>query len=157
MPLNYDSTLERMLWAARLKNTSALALDLGVTPQALSNYKLRGQMPPELVIRFAEKHKLSIDWLIHGDDATYGVYQPTPSAPGTLTTETLSPDELVAAGKLLKILRSSDALKIALLALLDSAGREETLHFELSALSPDFPADAAKQIADAIDANGGRP
>src|SRR3990167_2976422 len=65
MSIPFDVT-DRMLEAARLKNHSALAADLGVTPQALSNYKRRGDFPAGLVIDFAAKHGLSIDWLVTG-------------------------------------------------------------------------------------------
>ena len=51
MGVKYSDTIERMRWAGKLKNDSAVARVLGVTPQALSNYKKRGRAP----YRFGDK------------------------------------------------------------------------------------------------------
>src|SRR5574337_860433 len=67
MGVSYSEIIERMRWAGKLKNDSAVARVLGVTPQALSNYKKRGEMPTDLVLRFANIYGLSVDWLISGE------------------------------------------------------------------------------------------
>jgi len=124
MGVNYLDTIERMRWAGKLKNDSAVARVLGVTPQALSNYKKRGEMPTDLVLRFAEIHSLSVDWLISGKGEMYRfgsgpddylmaaeearAYGGELSQKGCSVFGTLDPDELILVGKLLKILRSSD-------------------------------------------------
>ncbi|MFQ5427971.1 MAG: helix-turn-helix domain-containing protein [Thermodesulfobacteriota bacterium] len=126
MGVNYIETIERMRWAGKLKNDSAVARVLGVTPQALSNYKKRGEMPTDLVLRFAEIHALSVDWLISGKGEMYrfgGVpgnedylmaaeeamaYGRDPSHRGCDFFGTLDADEIILVGKLLKVLRSSD-------------------------------------------------
>ena len=66
MAVNYSKVFERMLKAGRLKNGSQLAKTLGVSPQAVSNYKKRGELPASLVFKFAEIYGVSIDWLING-------------------------------------------------------------------------------------------
>ncbi len=127
MGVSYSEIIERMRWAGKLKNDSAVARVLGVTPQALSNYKKRGEMPTDLVLRFANIYGLSVDWLISGEGEMY-----KPSARGEFEKKTymiaaeetphygkeggygkpdvasLSADEIIYVGKLLKILRSSN-------------------------------------------------
>lgn len=122
MGVKYDEVHERMMTAGRFKSSSALARDLDITPQALSNYKMRGEMPADLVIRFAEEHGYSIDWLIRGSEVVHGK---TPLVPGEpLITEPLSPDEMIVVGKTLKMLRANDGLSVALRALIESAGQK---------------------------------
>lgn len=128
MGVNYSEIIERMRWAGKLKNDSAVARVLGVTPQALSNYKKRGEMPTDLVLRFSNIYGLSVDWLLTGEGE---MRKPGMQAGEELgneflaaTEETMSygkerdwskrgpdlgsltPDELIYVGKLLKILRS---------------------------------------------------
>ncbi len=69
MGVNYSEIIEKMRWAGKLKNDSAVARKLRVTPQALSNYKKRGEMPSDLVLRFSKMYGLSMDWLITGEGA----------------------------------------------------------------------------------------
>ncbi len=125
MGVNYLDTIERMRWAGKLKNDSAVARTLGVTPQALSNYKKRGEMPTDLVLRFAEIYGLSVDWLISGKGEMYRfggaeqegylmaaeealAYGRDPSQKGCNFFGVLDPDEIIIVGKLLKVLRSAD-------------------------------------------------
>ncbi len=124
MGVNYLDTIERMRWAGKLKNDSAVARVLGVTPQALSNYKKRGEMPTDLVLRFAEIHSLSVDWLISGKGEMYRFgtgpedyliaaeesvgYGGDISHKGCTFFGTLDPDEIILVGKLLKVLRYRD-------------------------------------------------
>lgn len=104
MPIPFGIA-DRMMHAARLKNHSALAADLGITPQALSNYKRRGDFPPGLVMGFAAKHGLSVDALLNGQ---------TPGRAFTTLASIIdidiTPDEAVYIGKALKVLRSPDAM-----------------------------------------------
>src|SRR3989304_7419895 len=65
--LGYSGIIERMKEAGKLKNESATARVLSVTPQALSNYKKRDRMPSHLVIKFASIYGLSVDWLLTGN------------------------------------------------------------------------------------------
>ncbi len=81
MGVNYSEVIERMRLAGKLKNDSAVARKLRVTPQALSNYKKRGEMPSDLVLRFSKMYGLSMDWLITGDGA---VQKPGSTQPGVL-------------------------------------------------------------------------
>lgn len=131
MGVNYSDIIERMRWAGKLKNDSAVARVLGVTPQALSNYKKRGEMPTDLVLKFANIYGLSVDWLISGEGEMYragtrssefGRQGFIVAAEETLPygkemregthkvvdSSSLSPDEIIYVGKLLKILRGAN-------------------------------------------------
>lgn len=124
MGVNYLEIIERMRWAGKLKNDSAVARALGVTPQALSNYKKRGEMPTDLVLRFSNIYGLSVDWLLSGEGEMYKLYgkgnegkefsaaeegvaygRERPGQRRGPDIAALSPDELIYVGKLLKILR----------------------------------------------------
>ena len=107
MSIPFDVT-DRMLEAARLKNHSALAADLGVTPQALSNYKRRGDFPAGLVIDFAAKHGLSIDWLVTGKKPGEILGQSPLS--GILIDLAVTREEQVYIEKALTVLRNSNGL-----------------------------------------------
>lgn len=127
MGVSYSEIIERMRWAGKLKNDSAVARVLGVTPQALSNYKKRGEMPTDLVLRFSNIYGLSVDWLITGEGEMYKpgktagefgkgymIAAEETSAYGKEGKEgfprvpdfaALNADEIIYVGKLLKILR----------------------------------------------------
>lgn len=149
MGVSYAEIIERMRWAGKLKNDSAVARVLGVTPQALSNYKKRGEMPTDLVLKFANIYGLSVDWLISGDGemykgggagrkgymiaaeegAPYGK-EARASLQGVVDSAALSPDEIIYVGKLLKILRSPNkstaaAIKYSVDAFLKAAEEPE--------------------------------
>lgn len=127
MGVKYSSVIERMRWAGRLKNDSAVAKVVDVTPQALSNYKKRGQMPTDLVLKFASIYSLSIDWLVTGkgsmflpgsdrsidnmglaaeDESSYGIEE------GESAPLSMSPDQIIYIGKLLKIINSGNKTAI---------------------------------------------
>jgi transcriptional regulator with XRE-family HTH domain len=129
MDLNYSKIIERMLWVGKFRSSSALAKKLSVTPQALSNYKKRGRMPADLVLRFANIYGLSMDWLITGDGVVQGPgnedmeelkrcllaadvsvthAKEKAGQEETRASATLSHDESIYTGKLLKILRGSN-------------------------------------------------
>lgn len=120
---SYDQITERMRDTTKLKNDSAIAKVLEITPQALSNYKKRGKMPTSLIIKFADIYNLSVDWLISG----FGnIYKPTAANDALIAAEitseygkpinedeakvlaSFSPEEMVYIGKLLKILRGEN-------------------------------------------------
>lgn len=69
MKINYTTIFKRMLRAGGLKNSSALARVLGVSPQGISNYKKQGKMPLKLVIRFSEIYDISLDWLLSDENS----------------------------------------------------------------------------------------
>lgn len=64
MGVKFTDSVERMKKAINISNDSELARALEITPQALSNFKKRGEIPSDLVIQFAVKYKLSVDSLI---------------------------------------------------------------------------------------------
>ncbi len=123
MEINYTDIVTRMKEAAKLKNDSAVARVLGVTPQALSNYKKRGRMPTNLVIKFASLYGFSVDWLLTGRGSVKAGRERTVGYVGeavpyvkeaeeelerTLELTPLNPDEIIYIGKLLKILRKAN-------------------------------------------------
>ena len=63
MTNDFSILVERMKRAAHAANDSALARLLGVTPQALSNYKKRGTMPYTQIFKFAQLTGTSLDAL----------------------------------------------------------------------------------------------
>ncbi len=118
-----------MKLAAGLKNNSELARVIEVTPQALSNYKKKGEIPSDLVLEFAKIFALSVNWLLTGEGEMLMTAARGPGPGGRIPVEgpegkepmvpvmlsALSPEELIYVGKLLKILRgkneSSEAIK----------------------------------------------
>ena len=143
MGVEYSGTLERMRWVGKLKNDSAVARRLGVTPQALSNYKKRGELPTDLVLRFSDIFSLSIDWLIRGEgDIFRADYEPPKDAPGihpghvsTSSNSTdaspLTTEQLICIDKLLKILNDSDdAIVDALKLSIDSFYKFTTMEID---------------------------
>lgn len=64
--MNFPELIERMLFVGNLKNNSKLAEKLGITPQAISNYKKRSKMPSDLILKFGRLYGVSIDWLLSG-------------------------------------------------------------------------------------------
>ena len=115
MDTPYTHIVKRMMDATGLKNESAVAKVLGVTPQALSNYKKRGKMPPNLVLKFAFMYGLSVDWLLTGkgtmrmEEKSGSVAAEEPARysaelRGTDISQ-MTPDELIYVGKLLKVLQ----------------------------------------------------
>ena len=144
MGVKYSEVIERMRSAGKLKNDSRVARALGVTPQALSNYKKRGNIPADLVLKFSEIYGTYVDWLITGDGqmfrAGYGPGEDASTvtaaremvlAYGNLAEVTaLTPDEIIYVGKLLKVLRNTEestvkALKWTIDALLKTARSPE--------------------------------
>ena len=107
---------ERMLEAGKFKNMSALARALEITPQALSNYKKREEMPTSLVVRFAQIYGLSIDYLITGA----GPALRADSAIDSMKSIGITPDEGVAVFQTLKVLRREGPTALALKSVLDA-------------------------------------
>jgi len=69
----YEEITERMRIVGLLKNDSAIAKALELTPQALSNYKKRGKMPSSLVVKFADIFDCSLDYLFKGIGEVRGI------------------------------------------------------------------------------------
>ena len=125
MRSTYADIIERMKSLAGLKNDSAVAKILGVTPQALSNYKKRKKIPTHLVIKFASIYGLSVDWLLTGEgesqnkDMSGVAGEPALAIAAehaepygrelkkSLDFFKLSADEVIYLGKVLKVFRGS--------------------------------------------------
>ncbi|MBI4949867.1 MAG: helix-turn-helix domain-containing protein [Deltaproteobacteria bacterium] len=140
MGVNYSKVFERMLKAGRLKNGSQLAKALGVSPQAVSNYKKRGELPASLIFKFAETYSVSIDWLINGvaepgdsaelsrpayaseaDDRYFIDSVDKAWLPSSINDlMMLSPDEIIYVGRLLKVLRGPERYIPAVKVCIDS-------------------------------------
>lgn len=121
MGVKYADVIERMRYGGKLKNDSAVARVVGVTPQALSSCKKRGEMPSDLVLKFSEIFSLSLDWLLTGEGAMHkGGKAPTGhSVSSTAATAhgrggagrafgftVLNTEEIQYVNRLLNILRS---------------------------------------------------
>ncbi len=134
MGVPYNETIDRMRWAGKLKNDSAIARALGVTPQAFSSYKKRGSIPSDLILKFADMIGLSVDWLITGEGEMYkqtGAATTAPTGYGAASTgvrpSTISADEMIYVGKLLKVLRSENPESItAVKTTIDSYASSDT-------------------------------
>jgi transcriptional regulator with XRE-family HTH domain len=127
MDANYSEIVERMKRAGGLKNDSAVARRLNVTPQALSNYKKKGRMPAGLMLKFAAIYGLSMDWLLTGSgkmrfenkdraetrDCAIGMIETAIEGEDedllrVRGFSALAPDEMVYVGKLLVVLRAEN-------------------------------------------------
>lgn len=126
MGVKYAEVIERMRWAGKLKNDSAVARVVGVTPQALSSCKKRGEMPSDLVLKFSNIFSLSLDWLLTGEGAMYKGPKAAGKQPGghgaswergresgsgaerVFGFEVTSHEEIQYVNRLLNILRSGD-------------------------------------------------
>ena len=109
MGVSYTEVIDRMKWSGRLKNDSAVARALDITPQALSNYKKRGEMPSNLIIEFSERFGISIDWLVTGVGDVYRrVAAAEDGSPYGSKAESIDPEEIIYIGKLLKVIRAAD-------------------------------------------------
>ena len=124
----YDEVVSRMKDAANLKNESQLARELGITPQAISNYKKSKTISGSLIVKFAKIHGLSVDWLItgkgamlkpmgesdHGAMSSIALVMASPvlkdgkEGVKVSSIASIDPDEMILAGKLVKILRSGN-------------------------------------------------
>lgn len=129
MDINYKDLLDRMKTVGKLKNDSAVARTVGVTPQALSNYKKRGKMPMNLVLKFATAYELSLDWLITGEGQIYkdgrkvdDFEAPKAELKKLMAYATLNPDEIINVGKLLKIMRGSERASIEAIEIILNVG-----------------------------------
>jgi hypothetical protein len=121
MGVKYIDTIERMRWGGKFKSDSAIARMVGITPQALSNCKRKGEIPADLVLKFAKILGFSMDWLISGVGKmcgpndhgwAYEVIGPRGMAQEGALREveiaTLSHDKFIYLSKLLMILRGTN-------------------------------------------------
>lgn len=67
MALNCSLIVDRMKSSVGISSDSDLSRLLEITPQAISNFKKKNEIPSDLVIQFADKFELSLDWLISGE------------------------------------------------------------------------------------------
>lgn len=58
--------IERLIQGTGVKNATALAGELGVTPQAISSAKKKGKIPRTWLKFVADKYDISMDWLRYG-------------------------------------------------------------------------------------------
>ncbi|MEJ1341203.1 MAG: helix-turn-helix domain-containing protein [Candidatus Sedimenticola sp. (ex Thyasira tokunagai)] len=61
-----DKILKRVTEICGARSDSAVAKELGVTPQAIGNTRRRGTIPYEKLCLFAEQHEVSLDYLLLG-------------------------------------------------------------------------------------------
>ncbi|MBI4949818.1 MAG: helix-turn-helix domain-containing protein [Deltaproteobacteria bacterium] len=133
MRIVYSEVIERMRWVGKHKNNSSVARVLGVTPQALSNYKKKDKMPVSIVLKYSKLYGLSLDWLITGKGEIFNARpmaagEAYEAAPGSVRMDlnSLSTDEMVYTTKLLRIFRGSDTpLLNSMKYLLNSLSKRE--------------------------------
>ena len=129
MVLNFNEIFGRMLDAGNIKNSSQMAKALGISPQAISNYRKKCLLPAGIIMKFAAKFGISVDWLLTGHGQAF--HKPNASGkaarPCAITMSEaghagdsekdghcpmgvvpLSPEEVIYVGKLLKILRGAE-------------------------------------------------
>src|SRR3989304_3923850 len=119
--LGYSGIRWRRKEAGKVKNESATARVLSVTPQALSNYKKRDRMPSHLVIKFASIYGLSVDWLLTGN-AAYRVAEEgsvfrsraMEDAAGMVSKSmaALTPEEMIYTAKVLQFMRNANKITV---------------------------------------------
>ncbi len=119
--LGYSGIIERMKEAGKLKNESAAARVLSVTPQALSNYKKRDRMPSHLVIKFASIYGLSVDWLLTGN-AAYRIAEEGSVFKSramedaadvvSKSISALTPEEMIFTAKVLMVMRNANKVTV---------------------------------------------
>lgn len=118
-----------MLDAGDIKNSSQMAKALGISPQAISNYRKKGLLPAGIVMEFAAKFGISVDWLLtgrreafHKPNASGKAIRPSAitmteagqaadsekDGPCQMGVVALNPEEVIYVGKLLKILRGAE-------------------------------------------------
>lgn len=122
MGSNFSEVIERMFKAGGMRNYSEIARRLGVSPQAISNYKRRGEISPAVILKFAKTFGVSVDWLLTGEGEVYQKEHLNPGTAGKIGSYPagsekseihsanegpafIVPDEIVYIGKLLKIMR----------------------------------------------------
>ncbi len=115
MGVPYEEVAERLKAAGGCKNDSALARELGVTPQALSNYKKRGEFPADLAIKAADRFIVSLDWALRGEGegpdlgAVLNMPGCKPSEQGpTSLSMSISPEEAEVVLPVIKALRGQE-------------------------------------------------
>ena len=65
-PTQAPEIIERLIQGAKVKNATALAGELGVTPQAISSAKKKGKIPGTWLKFVANTYDISLDWLLYG-------------------------------------------------------------------------------------------
>lgn len=125
MGSDFDEVIERMFKAGRMRNYSEIARRIGVSPQAISNYKRRGEISPAVILKFAKTFGVSVDWLLTGEGNVYqkeylnpettGKHGPGPTGPeksgihyANEGPAFIEADEIVYIGKLLKVMRQPE-------------------------------------------------
>jgi cell division protein FtsL len=127
MGINYSLIVDKLKKAFKAKNDAALARHLMITPQALSQFKKNGEFPTDLVVKYAQRYKLSLDDLLFN-----GTYRPDVSDESESSSicdkktdyKTTNADALFnsdqkinieeAMGKAYKVLNAGTALSVAL-------------------------------------------
>ncbi|HBC74594.1 MAG: hypothetical protein A2008_03475 [Candidatus Wallbacteria bacterium GWC2_49_35] len=60
---SFNGIIKKLKKHSGEKTDAGIARTLKVTPQALSGFKKNDKFPPELLIRYCAKNKLSTDWM----------------------------------------------------------------------------------------------
>lgn len=63
---DYKAMFDRIALVAGSDKPAAMAKELDVTPQSISHFKKTKKFPPDLIIRYCIKNKVSLDWMFQG-------------------------------------------------------------------------------------------
>lgn len=63
----FAAVLARMKLITQSSTDSGLSSALGVSPQTVSSWKSRDSIPYAICVELAEKHDISLDWLLVGE------------------------------------------------------------------------------------------
>lgn len=66
-----NSILTRMLLATKAPTDSALAKEIGVSPQSVSDARRKDKVPTSWAITVAEKYQVKLDWIWFGIGSQY--------------------------------------------------------------------------------------
>ena len=118
MKNSFIDVINRMQSVSGLKNGSQIAHAVGITPQAMTNYRKRDAVPAKVVVKFSNKYGISVDWLMYGTGDPYlSEMQPRQlndeeqhrsamaSASAFNDLSKFSPEELIVIGKFIGIMR----------------------------------------------------
>jgi phage repressor protein C with HTH and peptisase S24 domain len=68
--LRQQAVFDRMRQAAKVKTYASLAEILGITPQAVSDARKKGNVPNRWLLHIARKYGVALEWLSYGRDAS---------------------------------------------------------------------------------------
>ncbi|MGE8405730.1 MAG: helix-turn-helix domain-containing protein [Pseudomonas sp.] len=94
----FAAVLARMKLITQSATDSGLSAALGVSPQTVSSWKGRDSIPYAICVDLAEKHGVSLDWLLVGEGQKFRAHAQHPT---DLSTDAEWETQLIAQLRLL--------------------------------------------------------